>query len=207
MLRYLITLLFIAFDFAQQPGDFVDIREINPNIRLDIRYATDNNFLHRAVYPQARCFLRYETARALSEVQNELESIGLGIKVFDGYRPLSVQKMMWEIMPDNRYVADPAKGSRHNRGAAVDVTLVDSTGKELEMPTPFDSFSERAHHDYNKLPARVRLNRWILKTVMEKHGFKPIRTEWWHYDLTGWQKYPVEDFSFEELEKQSKNLK
>ena len=200
MLRYIFTLLFVVTISAQQPGDFVDIQKINPHIRLDIRYATANNFLHRAVYPQARCFLRYETALALSEVQKELESIGLGLKVFDGYRPLSVQKMMWKIMPDNRYVANPAKGSRHNRGAAVDVTLVDSSGQALKMPTPFDDFSKRAHHDYDKLPVQVRINRWILKTIMEKHGFTPISTEWWHYDLKGWQKYPVEDYSFDELD-------
>ncbi len=200
MLRYVFILIFGVAAFGQQPGDFVDVAQFSPHIKLDICYATDNNFLHRAVYPQARCFLRYETALALNEVQKELESIGLGLKIFDGYRPLSVQKMMWKIMPDARYVANPAKGSRHNRGAAVDVTLVDSTGKELDMPTPFDDFTERAHHDYNKLPPKVRLNRWILKTVMEKHGFKPIRTEWWHYDLTGWKKFPVEDISFDELD-------
>jgi D-alanyl-D-alanine dipeptidase len=171
---------------------------------LDIRYATPNNFLHRAVYPQARCFLVKEAALKLNEVQKELQSIGLGLKIFDGYRPLSVQKKMWEIMPNPNYVANPKHGSRHNRGSAVDLTLVDSSGHELEMPTGFDDFTPRAHHDYMKLPARVRINRWILRTVMEKHGFKPIRTEWWHYDLKNWRKYPVMDFSFEQLDQMIK---
>ncbi len=196
--------LLIVFSFAQQPGDFVEVQKINPRIRLDIRYATPHNFLHQAVYPEARCFLRYEAARALSDVQNELQKIGLGLKVFDGYRPLSVQKKMWKIMPNASYVANPAKGSRHNRGMAVDLTLVDSAGQALAMPTGFDSFSKRAHHDFWALPAKVRQNRWILKTVMEKHGFRPIRTEWWHYDYKGWKKYPVEDKSFKELEKTRK---
>jgi len=204
-MRWLVLLLlWFQWSVAQNPGDFVEAQKINPHIRLDLRYATKNNFLHQAVYPQARCFLRYEAAHALSDVQKELENIGLGLKIFDGYRPLSVQKKMWKIMPDARYVANPAKGSRHNRGMAVDITLVDSTGKELPMPTGFDCFTSRAHHDYMELPADVRRNRWILKTVMEKHGFRSIRTEWWHYDFKGWKKYPVENVSFEELLKREK---
>jgi len=173
---------------------------MDPSIVLDIRYATSNNFLHRAVYKQARCFLVKEAALKLQEVQNELKQLGLGLKIFDGYRPLRVQKKMWQIMPNPKYVANPAKGSRHNRGCAVDLTLVDSTGKELNMPTEFDNFTVKAHHNYMKLPARVRLNRWILKTVMEKHGFKSISSEWWHYDMVGWRKYPVMDFSFSEID-------
>lgn len=200
MVKYvLVALAACSFLFAQKPGDFVEVQKINPHIRLDIRYATSNNFLGRPVYPEAACFLRYEAAQALSDVQKELETLGLGVKVFDGYRPLSVQKEMWKIMPDARYVANPNKGSRHNRGMAVDLTLVDSTGKELPMPTGFDNFTVRAHHSYRKLPQQVRINRWILKTVMEKHGFKPITSEWWHYDYHGWRKYPVMDVSFKEL--------
>ena len=185
-----LILFFIAIAFAQQSKpipEFVDIHQMDPSIVLDIRYATSNNFLHRAVYKQARCFLVKEAALKLQEVQNELKQLGLGLKIFDGYRPLRVQKKMWQIMPNPKYVANPAKGSRHNRGCAVDLTLVDSTGKELNMPTEFDNFTVKAHHNYMKLPARVRLNRWILKTVMEKHGFKSISSEWWHYDMVGWR--------------------
>ncbi|MHB2150778.1 D-alanyl-D-alanine dipeptidase [Calditrichota bacterium LG25] len=199
----LFLVLSLSFIYGQPPDktpEFVDIQKMNPSIILDIRYATSNNFLHRAVYDQARCFLVKEAALKLNEVQKELQTLGLGLKIFDAYRPLSVQKAMWQIMPDARYVANPAKGSRHNRGCAVDLTLVDSTGKELPMPTEYDDFTKRAHHNYMKLPASIRLNRWILKTVMEKHGFKPISSEWWHYDMVGWQKYPVMDLSFSQID-------
>ena len=199
---FLVLLTFSVF-YGQQSNnipEFVDIQKMNPSIVLDIRYATKNNFLHQAVYPQARCFLIKEAALKLNEVQKELQQLGLGLKIFDGYRPLSVQKKMWQIMPNPKYVANPARGSRHNRGCAVDLTLVDSTGKELPMPTEFDNFTKRAHHNYMKLPANVRLNRWILKTVMMKHGFKPISSEWWHYDLIGYRKYPVMDFSFSQID-------
>jgi len=197
-----VLVIFLIFSFTSaQDQTFVELTKINSNIILDIRYATENNFLKRAVYPEARCFVRTEVAVRLDSVQNELESIGLGLKVFDGYRPLSVQKEMWKILPDNRYVADPANGSRHNRGAAVDVSLVDSKGKELNMPTEFDDFSERAHHNYQNISGKVKINRWILRTIMQKYGFTPIATEWWHYDLKGWEQYPVTDLSFSEIEK------
>ncbi len=196
----LFCILFTGFLFAQVDSALVEVISVNPHIQLDLRYATDNNFLHQKVYPEPRCFLRYEAARALDDVQKELENIGLGLKIYDGYRPLSVQKKMWEIMPNAHYVANPKKGSRHNRGMAVDLTLVDTNGKELPMPTGFDSFSKKAHQDYWNLPTNILRNRWILRTVMEKHGFKPIRTEWWHYDYKGWKKYKVLDASFKKLE-------
>lgn len=201
----LFILFFTQLLFAQQDTSFVELVKINPHIRLDIRYATTNNFLKAAVYPEARCFLRSPAAKALHKIQKELETIGLGLKVFDGYRPLSVQRKMWEIVPNSHFVANPQKGSRHNRGMAVDLTLVDSTGKELQMPTGFDNFTVKARHNYQKLPARVRQNRWILKTIMEKYGFSPISSEWWHYDFKGWKKYKVLDISFERLDKIIKN--
>lgn len=200
---YLMTalvLLNLQLAGAQNPADLVEISDVNPNIQLDIRYATDHNFLGQAVYPQARCFVRYAVAVRLDTIQHELESMGLGLKLFDGYRPLSVQKKMWEIMPDNRYVADPAKGSRHNRGAAVDLTLVRSDGSEPAMPTPFDDFSMRAAHGFMNLPNEIKIHRWILRTIMEKHGFKAISSEWWHYDLIGWQNYPLMDLTFAEID-------
>ena len=198
-----LLLFLLCFNFLFAAGDtsLVDINKVNPNIILDIRYATKNNFLKKKVYPEARCFLRKAAAEKLNLIQKELETIGLGLKIFDGYRPLSVQREMWKIMPDKRYVADPAKGSRHNRGAAVDLTLVDKNGNELEMPTPFDSFEKRAHHSYQNLSDKIKQNRWILRTIMEKYGFKPITSEWWHYDLIGWSKYSILDKSFTELEK------
>ena len=196
---YIAFLLIFSSAHAQTDTSFVEIVKMNPHIRLDMRYATPHNFLHRVVYPEARCFLRHDAALAIDAVQKELERIGLGLKIFDGYRPLRVQKKMWQIMPDARYVANPAKGSRHNRGMAVDLTLVDAEGNALPMPTEFDSFSKKAHQDFLNLPVEVLRNRWILRTVMEKHGFSPIRTEWWHYDFKGWKKYKVLDKSFEEL--------
>lgn len=179
--------------------EFVDIRSINSRIALDIRYATSNNFTGQKLYAQARCLLRPSTAEKLSQVQIELESQGLGLSVYDCYRPLSVQKMLWKIVSDERYVANPAKGSRHNRGAAVDLTLITQTGKVVEMPTQFDDFTERAHRDYDKISPTARKNRRILEVVMRKHGFVPLRTEWWHFDEQGWNQYPIADIPFESI--------
>ena len=188
--------------FAQTNKNFVEVTKINPNIVLDIRYATKNNFLKEIVYPEARCFLRYKAAVKLDSIQKELKTIGLGLKVFDGYRPLSVQKKMWDVFPDDRYVANPKTGSRHNRGAAVDLTLVDSLGIALKMPTEYDSFSEKAHHSFISNDKTIMRNRWILKTIMEKYGFKALRTEWWHYDLISWQDYEIMNISFDEIIKE-----
>jgi zinc D-Ala-D-Ala dipeptidase len=180
-------------------ADLVDIRDVNPRIRLDIRYATANNFTGARVYDEARCFLRPDVAQRLSQVQRDLERQGLGLKVYDCYRPLSVQKKFWALVPDERYVADPAKGSRHNRGAAVDLTLVDARGRELPMPTGYDDFTEKAHRDAKDLPAETIRNREILEKAMVRRGFVPLPTEWWHFDAAGWEKYPVMDVPFGEL--------
>ncbi|MBD1846427.1 M15 family metallopeptidase [Cyanobacteria bacterium FACHB-63] len=178
------------------PTVFVDIRSINPRIALDIRYATTNNFVKQKLYSQARCILRASVAQQLSQVQTDLEKKGLGLKVYDCYRPLSVQKRLWEIVPDERYVANPARGSRHNRGAAVDVTLVDRNGKELPMPTEFDDFTERASRTYTNLSAQVLENRQLLENAMVRAGFIPLSTEWWHFDGKGWQNFSVRDVPF-----------
>jgi D-alanyl-D-alanine dipeptidase len=185
---------------AQSPLPYdarlIDIRSVNSKIALDIRYATTNNFLKRKVYPVPRCVLRGAAARRLSQVQQDLEKKGLGLKVFDCYRPLSVQKLMWQFKPDSRYVANPAKGSRHNRGAAVDLTLVDRNGKELEMPTGFDDFSVKAHRNYIGASAQARKNSKLLEDAMKKYGFIPLPTEWWHFDAPGWDKFVILDVSF-----------
>ena len=188
---------------AGSNNQFVDIRAINPRIALDIRYATTNNFTKRKLYRSARCILRTPVAQALSRVQSDLETQGLGLKVFDCYRPLSVQKFMWKIVPDSRFVANPANGSRHNRGAAVDLTLVDRAGKELPMPTGFDDFSERAGYSYKNLPQQVIKNRQTLRNAMAKRGFSALETEWWHFDGAGWQQYPISDISFDAIPKSS----
>ena len=185
---------------GQMSERMVDIMTVNPNIRLDIRYATENNFLGEAVYPAARCFVRETVALKLDSIQKELELSGLGLKIFDGYRPHAVSVKMWEILPDDRYVANPAKGSLHNRGVAVDVTLVDSTGQELQMPTAFDDFTERAAHAWQDLPEEAIKNRSRLKQIMIKYGFTPIRSEWWHYNLKNYEQYPILDISFKEID-------
>ncbi|MCC3573953.1 MAG: M15 family metallopeptidase [Microcoleus sp. PH2017_40_RAT_O_B] len=177
----------------------VDIRTVNRNIRLDIRYATTNNFLKRKLYTVAKCALRSSVAQKLALVQTDLEKIGLGLKVYDCYRPFSVTKQMWEFLPDPNYVANPARGSRHNRGAAVDLTLVDRTGKELEMPTPYDDFTKKAHRDYNGGSAQSRKNRQTLEDAMKKQGFIGITTEWWHFDSEDWQKFAILDVSLSEI--------
>ncbi len=186
---------------SQLPYDsrLIDIRSVNNKIAMDIRYATPNNFLKQKVYPVSRCVLRGAAARRLSQVQEDLAKKGLGLKVYDCYRPLSVQKLMWKVKPDPRYVANPATGSRHNRGAAVDITLVDSKGKELEMPTAFDDFTEKASRSYSGASAQAKKNRQILEDAMKKYGFIPLATEWWHFDAPGWDKFAILDAGFGEI--------
>ncbi|WNZ43537.1 M15 family metallopeptidase [Leptolyngbya boryana CZ1] len=178
------------------PTVLVDIRSINPRIALDIRYATTNNFVKQKLYPEARCILRAAAAQQLSQVQTALEAQGLGLKVYDCYRPLAIQRALWAIKPDDRFVANPAYGSRHNRGMAVDLTLVDRAGNELAMPTGFDDFSDRASRSYKNLPANVLKNRQTLEDAMVKAGFIPLATEWWHFDTKGWQNYAIRDIPF-----------
>jgi zinc D-Ala-D-Ala dipeptidase len=189
-----LTILIITAPVLATDRKLVNIQQIAPTIRQDIRYATANNFMKRKLYPVARCLLHEQVAQQLKQVQIELAANNLGLKVFDCYRPLSIQKQMWEILPDNRYVANPAQGSRHNRASAIDLTLVDlTTGKEQEMPSKFDDFSVRSHINYDGASPTAKSNRQVLRVAMEKHGFKGIPTEWWHYDSLDWKKYPVLD--------------
>jgi len=163
-------------------------------IPLDIRYATPNNFMKQPLYPVAKAYLRAPAARALAAVDRELAARGLGVKVFDAYRPYRVTEAMWEPIKNPDYVADPAKGSRHNRGAAVDLTLIDrATGAELPMPTGYDDFTERAAHAFTDLPADALANRALLRDVMTRHGFEPLPSEWWHYDFRGWREFDLMD--------------
>src|SRR5207302_168764 len=153
-----------------------------PGVRLDIRYATENNFTHQRVYAEARCLLRRAVAERLARVQAALAVDELGLLVFDCFRPLSVQRRFWALVPDERYVADPRKGSRHNRGAAIDLTLVDAGGKPLDMGTDFDDFGPRAHRDFRELPQPALDHRARLERAMAKEGFTGLPTEWWHFD-------------------------
>lgn len=169
-------------------------------IPLDIRYATADNFMKKPLYPVAKAYLRAPAARALADVEHDLAARGLGIKVYDAYRPYRVTEAMWEPIKNPDFVADPAKGSRHNRGAAVDLTLIDPhTGTEVPMPTGYDDFTERAAHAYMDLPADALANRTLLRDVMVKHGFDPLPSEWWHYDFRGWEGFELMDVGLEEL--------
>lgn len=174
--------------------NLIDIHQLDPTIKLDVRYATENNFTGKILYSSSRVYLVREVAEQLVKVNQYLkDNYKLQIKIYDGYRPLSVQKKMWELIPDERYVANPAKGSRHNRGCAVDLTLIDSLGNELDMGIPYDDFTEKAHIDYLNLPEIVLTNRKILQEAMMKFGFIPLMTEWWHFDYKDWKNYPVLD--------------
>lgn len=190
----LISVLSVRSVFSQGgEGDFVDVRVMIPGIIVDLKYAGTDNAFGEALYSSEKCLLRREVAIALKKVQERLEKRGLQLVIWDAYRPLSVQRKMWQKVSDERYVANPAKGSRHNRGAAVDVTLADSKGKLLHMPTDYDDFSEKAHRDYAGADTTAAKNAKLLEEVMASEGFIPLPTEWWHFDYVSWEKYPVLD--------------
>ncbi len=193
----------LAQELVQEPIQLVDIASINSFIKLDIRYATVNNFIGRAVYPAAKCLLRKEAAAQLIYVQKLLQQNNKRLIVFDCYRPFSIQQTFWRLVPDARYVAKPIlseglpiAGSRHNRGMAVDVSLADEKGLPLEMPTDFDDFSEKAHRNYKGHSQQAKKHLQILEQAMHEAGFKGIATEWWHFDAIGWEKYTLLDISF-----------
>lgn len=161
----------------------VHLKDYSKDFEYDLKYATSDNFLKAKVYDCPACFLRLKTVKALIEANKEFVKKGYKIKIFDCYRPLTIQKKMWELVPNPAYVADPSKGSIHNRGGAVDITLVDIKGKELDMGTPFDFFGIEASHNYSDVSLKVKQNRALLKNTMLKNGFKSFESEWWHYNL------------------------
>jgi D-alanyl-D-alanine dipeptidase len=205
-----LLILAVAAVAGAQPGEqeLVRVRDYIPDNVVDLKYATTDNFTGQVLYDSPECYLAYGAVQHLKMVQDSLRHIreyagkvyprGLGLKLWDGYRPHSVQFRMWEIVPDARYVADPVKGSIHNRGGAVDLTLVDfATQQELLMPTPFDFFGPQAHHEYDKLPADVIANRRLLKSLMETvGGFESYAEEWWHYNYPPAKSWPVRDETF-----------
>ncbi|MBU0712029.1 M15 family metallopeptidase [bacterium] len=197
---FTLLLLLAVFGCQSRPThDLVELNRVIPDIVLDIRYAGTDNFVGEVLYPSARCFLAKKPAKALKKVQADLKQQGYCLKVFDGYRPLSVQRRMWEILPDDRYVADPATGSNHNRAYSVDVALLDLEGNEVSMPSEFDDFSERAHMDYMDCSAEAIHHRQILRETMERHGFSGIDSEWWHFNYQGYKDKPVLDISIDRL--------
>ena len=171
-------------------SDLVDLQVFIPGIVVDLKYASQDNFTGEVIYSFNCCLLHKEAALKLLEVQQELEAMGLGIKIWDGYRPPSAQWKLWHIIPDERYISDPRKGGRHTRGTAVDITLVTREGKELVMPSAFDEFSEKAHRDYTGADPEKIQNREFLEEIMERHGFIGFPYEWWHFDLADWKSFP-----------------
>jgi len=187
---------------AKRKPDLVELKALDPTIKLDIRYAGTNNFLGRPVYRQARAFLQKPAAEALVRISHFLRDKGYGLIVFDGYRPWTVTKTFWDETPENKrqFVADPSKGSRHNRGCAVDLSLYDlKTGKEIEMPSGYDEFTERAYPNYSGGTDLQREMRDLLRNAMETGGFTVYEFEWWHFDYKDWREYPVLDIQFDQI--------
>lgn len=162
---------------------FVNLKDYSKDFVYDMKYATSDNFLKAKVYDCAECFLRLKTVKAIVQANEAFMGMGYKIKFFDCYRPLDIQKKMWKIVSNPSYVADPSKGSIHNRGGAVDITLVDFNGKELDMGTSFDFFGIEAGHDYLNLSPEILANRELLKKTMKENGFNALDSEWWHYNL------------------------
>jgi len=198
-MKLIITFLSALLSFVVwgQQSDFVRLKDLSPDFVYELKYATPDNFLKQAVYDCGECYLRKSTAEALVKANEAFKQLGYRIKLFDCYRPLSVQKKMWKILPGTHYVANPAKGSKHNRGAAVDLTLVDAQGKELNMGTPFDFFGKEAHHTYTEHPKEVLENRKLLKETLDKFNFKSIYSEWWHYEYRPEMQSKVENFEWQ----------
>jgi D-alanyl-D-alanine dipeptidase len=183
-------------------SDLTDLMKLDRQIRFEIRYATTDNFLSTPVYTSARSFLQRPAALALLRAHRELLKQGYGLLIFDAYRPWYVTRIFWDATPDDKheFVADPAKGSRHNRGCAVDLTLYDlKTGKEVEMTGVYDEMSERSYPHYTGGTAEQRTHRDLLRAAMEKEGFKVFESEWWHFDYRDWQHYAIQNLAFEEI--------
>ncbi|MBC3539471.1 M15 family metallopeptidase [Rufibacter sediminis] len=186
---------------AQDPKqELVELASYIPGLVLDIRYATKDNLAGEPVYTLATAYARKPVADALKKIQAELKPLGLGLKIYDGYRPYQVTVQFFEKVKDSVFVASPRTGSRHNRGCAMDLTLIRlRDGKELKMPTAYDAFTPKAHSDYAKLPSKVKQNRDLLKQAMLRHGFQVYPDEWWHFDFKDWRSYPLMDIRFEDL--------
>lgn len=221
-LRPVLTLLAITVGsvaFAQGPPkeagpfrdpDLVELVKLDKTIRLDIRYATSNNFVGRPVYTEARAFLQRPAAEALVRANKSLRKRGYGLVIHDGYRPWAVTKMFWDVTPEDKkeFVADPAQGSKHNRGCAVDLSMFElKTGKTVEMPSGYDEMTERSHINYPGGAEEARRLREMLRAAMEAEGFAVFEPEWWHYDYKDWKEYPILNISFAEIGTKHKKAK
>src|SRR5688572_338426 len=213
---FLACLILVASSLAQsgppreenkREARLIELITLDNTIKLDIRYATADNFVGRAVYPEARAFLQKPAAKAVVRVHRKLKKRGLGLVIFDGYRPWSITKLFWDVVPEDKrkFVADPAKGSKHNRGCAVDLSIFDlRTGRLIEMPSGYDEFTERASPNYKGGTDEQRANRDLLRKLMEDEGFTVNPNEWWHFDYKNWQDYAIYDISFKESAEGSK---
>ncbi len=185
------------------PSGLVELIKLDPTIRLDIRYATTNNFTGQQLYNQARAFLVRPAADALGRAHRAAQDQGFGLTIYDAYRPWRVTKALWDATPPGpkrNYVANPKRGSKHNRGCAVDLTLHRlADGKRVDMPSGYDEFTLRAHRNFTGASAEALKHRDLLERVMEAEGFRGVSNEWWHFDFAGWQDYPVLDVPFEAL--------
>jgi D-alanyl-D-alanine dipeptidase len=185
----------------KREAKLVELITLDPTIKLDIRYATEDNFVGKKVYPEARAFLQKPAAKAVAKVHKKLRERGLGLVIFDGYRPWSITKLFWEVTPEDKrkFVANPAKGSKHNRGCAVDLSIFNlKTGQLVDMPSGYDEFTERASPDYKGGTPEQTANRELLRQLMEDAGFTVNPNEWWHFDYEDWEKYGIYDISFGE---------
>jgi zinc D-Ala-D-Ala dipeptidase len=181
--------------------ELIDLEKFIPHLVLDIRYATTNNFTGEKIYDQAKAYARLPVAESLKRAQEEFGRHGFGIKVFDAYRPYAATVKFYEVYRDTTFVASPYAGSRHNRGCAIDMTLIDlATGEELKMPTGYDAFVREARPTYPVKDEIVKKNRDLLISIMDKYGFRVNGSEWWHFDFRGYHMYEVLDIAFEELE-------
>jgi len=196
----------VKSDSSNEDGVFeiqglVKLEDLDSSFVIDLKYATQDNFTGKVIYSSPLCLIHKETAKKLIAANNEFKELGYRLKIFDAYRPFSAQQLLWDATDNKSFVADPKKGSVHNRGAAVDVTLVDKDGNEIEMPSGYDEFSKRAALDYKGCPEHQIENRELLGRIMVKHGFRRINNEWWHFEDTNAKNYPILDISFEEFEK------
>ncbi len=193
-------------DFKE--SDLVELIQLDPTFKLDIRYASNNNFAGRPVYTEARAFLQRPAAEALVEVNKKLKPLGYGLMIFDGYRPWSVTKTFWDITPkeDRKFVANPKNGSRHNRGCAIDLTLYEiASGKQVPMTSGYDEMTERSYPNYKGGTDEQRKMRDLLRNIMEEHGFTVYEYEWWHFDYKDWRRYRIQNIQFSEIKQTLQN--
>lgn len=204
-------LIFVSTAFAQErptpnpnanEADLLELVKLDPSIKLDIKYARKDNFVGKKVYAEARAFLQRPAAEAVVRVHKKLRKQGLGLVIFDGYRPWAVTKLFWDVTPEDKriFVANPKTGSKHNRGCAVDLSIFDlKTGKEVPMPSDFDEFTERASPGYKGGTEVETRNRELLRSLMEAEGFTVNENEWWHFDYKDWKSYDIYDVAFSEV--------